>query len=163
MELKDLLVVGMITLIIQGAVWYYFEVIREKEVDKKPNMPKNYASSDRIKIIGVYTIPNNKDVHLIELIINASPNKFDVIEFTQEDPAQPKDNWQVAYDEHYLNKDGTKIIEVVDNQSPTRIAFFIYYLKLEQPFATPFGLVNLPKPIALPKRLAKIIKFEEID
>ena len=63
-----------------------------------------------IKIIGVYRVPNNSEVYLIELAINEKPSLIEVGKFTQENPNQPRGNWQVAYDEYYLNASGDKVI-----------------------------------------------------
>ncbi|HLL60679.1 MAG TPA: hypothetical protein VK338_03095 [Candidatus Nitrosocosmicus sp.] len=163
MEIKDMLIIGVLTTIIIGPLWYYFEVIRVSKTEKKPliDLPTQYASSKKVNVIGIYTVPKNKDVHLIELMVNASLKEFDMVDFTQEDLTQPRDNWQVAYDEQYLNRDGTEVIQDSNNKSTTRVAFFMYYLNFSKPLITPFGLIDLPKPTVLPKRLTDIINLQE--
>ena len=59
------------------------------------------------QLLGVYKINGASDVHLLEFIFNISPTDIDVSSFTQEDDKLPKDSWQTAYDERFLNHDGT--------------------------------------------------------
>lgn len=79
-----------------------------------------------------------------------------------------KEEWQVAYDEYYLNETGD--ITIVDffkkpekNSSPTRLTFFFYFVDFTTPLSTPYGKVDLPSPSLMPKRLKDIIDFEEVD
>jgi len=69
---------------------------------------RNTNIEEELQVIGVYKIKENADVHLVELIIPTTPSDVQVEDITQELPNQPKDNWQVAYDEHYLNLKGLK-------------------------------------------------------
>ena len=124
--------------------------------------------SQKITIIGVYPMSDNEDVHLIEATINVPASQFDVGDFTQEIPSEPEENWQVAYDEHYLNQTGTQVIgdfisKPTDEEEITRLAFFLYFVNFAQPLQTPFGSVPLPKPRSMPERLTKIIEFEDAD
>lgn len=87
--------------------------------------------NDNVKVIGVYNIDDNNDAHLIELEINEKPSLIDIGMFTQEVINVPEDEWQVAYDEHYLNSTGEKIIGDYlnlpqNNMAPTRLAFIFY-------------------------------------
>ena len=123
---------------------------------------------EKLQVIGVYKIKENADVHLVELIIPATPSDVQVEDITQEVPNEPKDNWQVAYDEHYLNLMGNKIIGDFlklpkDNTAPTRIAFFLYFLDFSRPILTQFGEVKLPQPVAMSDRLKQLISFEDVD
>jgi hypothetical protein len=72
---------------------------------------------------------------------------FDWAEVTQEIPHQPKENWQVAYNEEPLDESGR------------RWAFFFHYLDLKKPLLTPVGEVPLPELTNLPNHL-KRIKYE---
>lgn len=119
-----------------------------------------------VEVIGVYEV--NEDVHLIELKIDTKPSDVNVEGFTQEIEGVSKDDWQVAYDEYYLNDEGSKVIgdffnKPVEDLTPTRIAFFLYFVDFTMPLLTPFGEVNLPSPLPMPKRLKDIIEFEEVD
>lgn len=123
---------------------------------------------EKLQVIGVYKVKENADVHLVELIIPATPSDVQVDDITQEIPNEPKDNWQVAYDEHYLNLKGDKIIGDYfklpkDNIAPTRVAFFLYFLDFSRPILTQFGEVKLPQPTDIPDRLKQIISFENVD
>lgn len=69
---------------------------------------------------------------------------FDWGMVTQEMPDLPRSDWQVAWDERFLN------------EQKTRWAFFFHYLDLEKPLITPVGVVMLPPPTPLPNHLAGI-------
>jgi hypothetical protein len=122
--------------------------------------------NDTIQIIGVYHVKENKNVHLIEAITKVKCSEIDGNQFTQEDPNRPPYNWQVAYDEYYLNESGDEIIgdsflKPVTSGPPARMTFFFYFIDFNRPLLTPYGPVALPKPTAMPIRLKSIIKFEE--
>jgi len=121
-----------------------------------------------IKLHGIYVISDKLDVFLVELSINDSPFNVDLLSFTQEDDTLPRDSWQTAYDEHYLNEDGTKVVwspfkygHLTD--SKTRIAFFMYFIDFNKPLLTQYGKIELCEPSPMPDRLSKIISFEPID
>lgn len=121
---------------------------------------------EKVKIIGIY--PINEEVHLLEVIVNASPSDFDVSDFTQEVLGQPRENWQVAYDEYYLSEQGDVIIgdflhTPKGNTGVSRLAFFLYFLDFNTPLITPYGELKLPDPTSMPLRLSRIIDFEECD
>ncbi|MBW3623892.1 MAG: hypothetical protein KY468_10845 [Armatimonadetes bacterium] len=121
-----------------------------------------------VNVLGVYMVPGHIEVHLIEALVNAAPDEFDPIDITQEDPSLPKSDWQVAYDEKYLNREGDQIIgdyyeKPGIQEAPTRIAFFFHYLDFEKPLLTSLGPVPLPAPVEMPHRLASLIEYEEVD
>lgn len=101
-----------------------------------------------IKIMGVHPVVAPQPCHLIELEIGEQSAPFDWGAVTQDDPAQPRANWQVAYDEAPLNDEGT------------RWAFFMHYLDFSRPLLTPAGSLELPAPTPLPDRL-KHVKYDE--
>ena len=112
----------------------------------------------RIDVIGVYPVVAPEPCHLIEtLIANGKPAEM-VESITQETPGQPRDTWQVPYDELYLNADGTKP-EESSSASDARVAFFFHYLDLSQPLLTSAGPVQLPAPSPRPARL-NFISYE---
>jgi hypothetical protein len=122
--------------------------------------------NEKIYMIGVYIVKENKDVHLIEVIINEACSKIDAGRFTQEDPNRPPYNWQVAYNEYYLNHSGDEVIgdsilKPETSSSPARITFFFYFIDFNRPLLTPYGPVKLSKPTSMPARLKSIITFEE--
>lgn len=124
--------------------------------------------NDKLNIIGVYDIEGHEDVHLIELLINEKPSLIDIGQFTQENHSQPKDNWQVAYDEYYLNFAGDKVIGdcidlPINDDVPTRLTFFLYFINFDLPLITQFGKIELLSATKLPKRLESIIDFENAD
>jgi hypothetical protein len=106
----------------------------------------------RIDVIGVYPVAAPEPCHLIEVLI-AEGNPGDAVEsITQEIPGQPRDNWQVPYDEHFLTADPTNP-EPPASETETRIAFFFHYLDLRRPLLTAAGPVQLPAPAPRPARL----------
>ena len=119
-----------------------------------------------VEIIGVYAV--NDEVHLIELKVDRKPSEVNVEGFTQEVQGVSEEEWQVAYDEYYLNDDGEITIgdffnKPEKNSSPTRLTFFLYFVDFTTPLSTPYGKVDLPSPSLMPKRLKDIIDFEEVD
>lgn len=125
---------------------------------------KAYGNKN-VKVIGVYRIVEDRDVHLIEIEVQETPSKVNMDSFTQSIQGKPKDFWQVAYDEHYLNSDGTKVIGKMgsiptDNESSTRVAFFMFYIKFNKPILSAYGEFRLMRPKNMPERLKNIIKYE---
>jgi hypothetical protein len=123
---------------------------------------------DKVIIIGIYPVRENKDAHLIEVLVNARSSDFDVGKFTQENPSLPQDSWQVAWNEHYLNERGDTVIgdyfeKPSDDIESTRLVFYLFGVDFERPLLTPFGPVRLPEPTPMPKRLEKIVHFVEPD
>jgi len=121
-----------------------------------------------VQLLGVYKINGTSDVHLIELNINTSPTDVDVSSFTQKDDKLSKDSWQAAYDEHYLNEDGTEVIGTFIEQDSligvkTRIAFYMNFIDFCKPLLSQYGEITLPEPSSMPERLSKIIPFEPVD
>ena len=122
-----------------------------------------------VSIVGVYRVSSHGDVHLIESLIDVPPREVNVSGFMQEDPTQPKSNWQVAYDAKYLNTDSDQVIgedfDLPADEScvTTRLAFFLYFIDFDRPLMTPYGDIRLPAPTEMPERLSNIIQFEEAD
>ena len=119
-----------------------------------------------IQVHGVYSVDENPDVFLVELSINDSPSNVDLMSFVQEDKSKPRDSWQTAYDEHYLNDSGTEVIgRCFENERlmgiKTRLAFFMYFIDFGKPLLSQYGEIKLPNPTPMPDRLARIIDFED--
>jgi len=128
--------------------------------------PVEVTQLEKVNVIGAY--PVNAEVHLLEIIVNVSPANFSVDDFAQESPGELRENWQAAYDEHYLDERGELIIgdfSVLPDTDAgvTRLAFFMYFLDFDAPLITPFGEVKLPSPTPMPSRLSRIIEFEPSD
>jgi hypothetical protein len=126
-----------------------------------------------VNVIGVYSIPRNKDVALVEVDVDRPPSKVDVGKFTQEEPKEDRANWQVPYDERYLSADGTREIGErcsvgwdpqpgVTEPSTTRLVFFFHFLDSRRALITPDGEVTLPSREQAPKRLA-FVEYEPPD
>jgi len=123
-----------------------------------------HAKSPPVEIVGLHPIPGHDDVHLLEVMVYRPAASFDVSQFTQEDPGQPRPNWQVAYDEKYLSADGASVLSQFEAPplagDTARLAFFMFFLDLDRPLLTPFGPVPLPTPTPAPHRLLSIARFE---
>jgi hypothetical protein len=119
----------------------------------------------RIEVIGVYPVRADEPCHLIELWVRDLKGEQPVADFTQEVGGQPRDNWQVPYDERVLNDAGTA--QVGEESPPSieadgkdlRLAFFFHYLDLSKPLLTPAGPLKLPAVSKRPSRL-KFVKYE---
>jgi hypothetical protein len=97
------------------------------------------------EIAGVYRVDAAEPVHLIELVVEGGDD-FDFGGVTQEDPKQPRSNWQVAYDERIIN----------ESERGLRYAFFFHHLDLDKPLITPAGTLVMPMPTEMPARLKDI-------
>ncbi len=108
-----------------------------------------------IKIIGVHPIETDEPCHLIEVEIQRFGSDFNIGLITQEILGQPQDNWQVPYDEHFLNSDGTLDLnkdnpDEVPKDERLRVAFFFHYLDFSKPMKTSTGDLTLPEPVEKP-------------
>jgi hypothetical protein len=118
-----------------------------------------------VKLIGLYSVDENPDVTLVELIVNKKADEFDIDEFTQEIEDQPRLNWQAPFAEKYLSLDGETIIgDDIDlpeyPTATTRLTFFFYFLDPSKPLMTPFGKLHLIEKQEQPKRIKGLIKLE---
>ena len=120
------------------------------------------------RLLGVYEVEGISDVHLFELHINVPPKEINVSLFFQEDDVLPRNSWQTAYDERFLNEDGTKVIGSFFEQDnldfqETRVVFFLYFTDFTKSLLTQFGVIKLSEPSPMPDRLAEIIEFIPAD
>lgn len=118
-----------------------------------------------VNLIGLYSVDENSEITLVELLINKKANEIDLGEFTQPVDNQPRMNWQAPFSEKYLNQEGTKIIGdeysiPEGSNETTRLIFSIYFLDVNKSLLTPFGPLELTKKIIQPKRINELIKFE---
>ena len=121
-----------------------------------------------ITVLGVYPVEEAEEPsQLIEVLVKEHHGDLNMGEFTQEVPGQPHDNWQVPWDEHILNSEGTSG-ELAPFPGPLkvhgsqRVAFFLHYLDGSLPLITPDGPVMLPEESARPTRLA-FIQYQAPD
>jgi hypothetical protein len=120
-----------------------------------------------IKIIGVYPIEADEPCHLIEVTIHRFGFDLDIGSFTQEIPGEAEDNWQVPYDEHFLNSDGTMVLnpdypDEIPEADDLRVAFYFHYLDLKRPIKTFIGDMSLPEVTKKPGRLS-ILEYDPPD
>lgn len=126
-----------------------------------------------VEVVGVYEVPDNPDASLVEVTSDRSPSGIDLTGFTQEVPNVDRAEWQVPYDERYLNEDGTEEIGErwamgwkpqpgVQEPETSRLTFFMHFLDPERPLITPDGEASLPERSAVPGRLA-FIEYESPD
>lgn len=116
-----------------------------------------------IELLGLY--PVRKDVHLIECVIKGTPDEtVRMGDFIQPLPGVKPSSWQVAYDEHLLNRSGTDGFNIHEPQGiriemDLRMAFFMHYLDLGRPLCSPVGELPLPGETPMPERL-KFMKYK---
>jgi len=118
-----------------------------------------------VNLIGLYSVDENPEITLVELLVNKKASEIDICQFTQPTENQPKMNWQIPFLEKYLNQEGTEIIGdenslPEDFNETTRLTFFIYFLDVNKLLLTPFGSISLSKKTNQPRRISEIIKFE---
>ena len=119
-----------------------------------------------INIIGIYKVKSQKDVHLLELEIRTNPKNINIGEFTQELGGIDKYNWQVPWDEKFLDSSGIKVIgdwmnTPEDNSDFTRLVFFLHFVDFKKPLSTQFGNVKLKTEEEMPQRLLNLITYEK--
>jgi hypothetical protein len=113
----------------------------------------------RARLLGAYLVSESSEpCHLLELEVDAEA-PFDVGRITQEDLTVPPSKWQVPYDEHLVNDDGSlgkrpERPEALIGRF--RLAFFFHYLKASEPLLTPAGSLQIPQTSPRPLRLATL-------
>jgi hypothetical protein len=122
-------------------------------------------SRSDIDILGVYPVDAPEPCHLVELSIRNFVGPLGLSQFTQEQPDQPRTNWQVPWDERVLDAEGASDLhgrfprKIEATGKPLRLAFFFHHLDLSRPLNTPAGDIPLPRPQVRPQRLA-FIEYE---
>jgi hypothetical protein len=120
-----------------------------------------------MELIGIYTVDNNPDVHLVEVMSDDPPDKVDVGQITQEINGQPQGNWQTPWDEKYLDDKGETIIgdyfDIPKGGDKTRLVFFFHDIDFSKPLLTQEGQLALTKPTLLPDRLKDKLIYESPD
>lgn len=105
--------------------------------------------NDRVRIVGVHPVPGQAKVNLVVLEILDPPYQFDFCDLTQSLPDQPRDNWQIPFEETCLESTPQK----------ERYAFFFHHLDLARPIESPFGDLPLPSVTPMPEELT-LIRYE---
>lgn len=103
---------------------------------------------------------------LIEVIVHNSDNTFEITDFTQRNKKIPKENWQVAWAETYLDEFGENLVverwSNPPNTQKLRIAFFIHEWNDEIPLSSSYGDFTCPKPEVMPDRLINLVPYEPV-
>lgn len=114
-------------------------------------MTHEFVASGHVELLGVHPIVSEQPAHLVHLIMTHEFDEVDWCLFTQVNPELDRSSWQVAYDEHLLER-------LPDGRS--RVVFFFHYLDFARPFLTPAGPLPRPAATPLPADLAHI-EYEE--
>lgn len=122
----------------------------------------------KVKMLGVYPFSESEPIYMVELMIDDSPSAVDASLFLQEDSSLPESDWQAAYDERYLNLEGTEIVGDYFNRAKlsgeqTRMVFFMFLENLAYPLSTPYGKIAFGTPQNPPQRLERIITYNPMD
>lgn len=141
-----------------------FKMFKKKtaEIEQGEKMEKKAVLN------GVFPILNEKDVYLFEMIIDDVPANVDFLLFCQKDDNLPEDEWQVPYNEQYLNQEGTAVIgDAINDKNTddekTRVAFFMYIESFDMPLSTPYGDFQIKAESEMPERLRRIIDYTPMD
>ena len=118
----------------------------------------------KIEVVGVYAVRAEEPCHLIEIEVSDCTSQIDFLQFTQPLDDQPRDNWQVPYDEAFLDAEGIRLVDEDDQyKQPSvprfRAAFYFHYLDQKQPLQSQVGPLKLPKTTKKPRRLA-FLRYE---
>lgn len=101
-------------------------------------------------------------LRVIEIRVENADDGLDIGEFTQRAGGDPEDD-QVAYDERFLNADGTELADDSGLDQPEdsvfRVAFFLHDVDESRPLETPTGPLKLPRSSKLPDRLREIMEY----
>ena len=101
---------------------------------------------EKFTIFGVHPVKKPEHIHLIEELTEGIEDGIDFGEITQEAIGEPRDHWQVPYDEQILEK----------KDESFRYAFFFHHLNFNRPLLTPMGPAPLPAPTPIPPHLQEI-------
>jgi len=104
---------------------------------------------------------------LVEVLVSNADAKFDVGHFVQPDPKLPRENWQAPWAEAFLSEDGERLLKareksVLAGSATFRVAFFMFYWKVDQPLLSSYGELPAVRSSAMPERLARLVPYELI-
>jgi hypothetical protein len=115
---------------------------------------------DQLQVIGVHPVQEAPDpCYLVELRVGPGLPPLDLTAVTQPASGLPGSGWQAPVDPHLLDAAGNSGQPLDEDAvravpSPSRLAFFFYFLQLDRPLLTPIGPLQLPVPTPRPSRLA---------
>lgn len=120
--------------------------------------------NNSIELIGIYQLNHPSIIHIIELQVNEEIQEFDISKFTQEMEGQDKMNWQVPYDEKFLDSDNKVIGDWINIptslHAETKIVFFFHELNFDKPLITPYGELVISSAIDQPNWMKEIMNYE---
>lgn len=85
------------------------------------------------------------NLYLLEMQVEPPGAEIDWAEITQPVDGQPRDSWQVAYDDNPLDED------------ESRWTFFFHYLDRSRPLNSELGPLPLPEPTPIPPHLSAVV------
>lgn len=98
--------------------------------------------ANRARVVGIHLIAAKESVHLVELEIEGSTDRFDIGEIAQEVLGQPRSHWQAVYDERQIGQN--------------RFVLFFQHLDTAKPLLSPAGPLFLPPESSVPEHLQGI-------
>ena len=98
-------------------------------------------------------------VVLVEVIIKNPSPSINISDFSQ------PDSDQVAYDEAFLNRDGTSILSrsKMPDGDDVRLVFFLHFYDPSKPIKSSCGILPASNPTDMPPRLKELVPYEPID
>lgn len=104
---------------------------------------------------------------LLEVEVLNRDSRFNVSDFTQEIGKLPRDSWQAAWDEVFLNDDGTSLLGRKGSQPPKegdlRIAFYFHYWDPDKPLLSSYGEIEAPQVTEMSPRLESLVPYEALN
>ena len=122
-------------------------------------------NEQKLKLNGVYSISNNKEVHIIEFEAIDEINDLEISQITQVLDGQERVNWQAPYDEKYFDQTNQLIGDWMDEpesiKKGEKFVFFFHELNSNKPIRTQFGDYEISEIKQPPNWLKEIMKYEE--
>jgi hypothetical protein len=104
---------------------------------------------------------------LVEALVKNRDGRFNVSDFTQPIDGSPREDWQAAWAEAYLDPDGESLMVERLTEPPTteifRVAFFLHYWQPLTPLNSSYGQLNCPAVEDMPDRLTRLVPYEPVD
>jgi hypothetical protein len=105
---------------------------------------------------------------LVEVTVADPDAKFNVGDFTQENPELPRDSWQAPWAEAFLTPDGQSLLverwsSPPKDQKRFRVAFYIHYWQPGQALLSSYGPLKTPAAGIMPDRLKTLVPFVIVD
>ena len=105
------------------------------------------------------------DAAIFEVLVTNPDARFRIDDFLQADTSQPKEQWQVAWDETFLTADGETAIDIdhkrrLPELKQYRVVFVIHYWKPGLPLRSSYGELEPPPMQPLSERLWRLAPYE---